>query len=141
MDHDRYDALARRVDAAQSRRFTLGGIAALAALGLAMSSAEIDAKKKRRKKKRRKQPPPTCAETCGRDCQYCFTRATDSTLCGSIVGAGAIPCNAPCFSDNDCVGTPRPYCVTRYTDRETGESQQICPNSGGWCIDFDACGA
>lgn len=101
-----------------NRRSTLRGmgIGALAAIvtGLGDSLAKNKDKKiKRRKKRRRRKkrngaPPPTCAVRCSAAFAVCFDRAVDSTLCGDTLTTNC----TPCFTDQDCVESDRPYCLT-----------------------------
>lgn len=84
------------------------------------------------------QVPPTCAATCQAPCSTCYTRPTGSVLCG---GPGGADCKLPCSSDNDCVGTVRPFCTSSFTDRATGETFSWgCPGDPrGVCTAVDAC--
>lgn len=141
MDGARFDAFARSVEGKQTRRVTMRrGVGIIAALGGGLAVRPLAAKKKKRKKKKCKKPAqPSCAAACHGACEFCFVRADGPLLCGSIGGGGAPPCDTPCFSDNDCVGLDQPYCITQIEDRETGQTQQPCPDPGGYCFSFDAC--
>jgi hypothetical protein len=154
------DAFARQAAGAISRRgslLTLGGAALAASLA---RPGLISAKK--HKKKRKKQecpappPPPTCPQppappTCGQVCPitcdhpdpvtfdepfYCFTRQDGPLLCGT---GGDPDCATSCSSDNDCIETERPYCVTDYTIMDSGQFSTICGGPGAHCTRITAC--
>jgi hypothetical protein len=144
MDANRFDHLAHRLGATPTRRITLGGLAALTALVMAMGRAEVLARKKHKKKRKKKPPlPPTCLESCHAPCTACFTRKEGSLLCGSIEGVTLASCGGPCFTDNDCVGTGFPYCALSLEERATGDVTEfsICDDVPGRCTDIPACGS
>lgn len=161
MDVARIDTLARALDA-RSRRRVLGSLSGVVvgAFGSVMASSQASAKKKGNKKHDGKNgkntacpicpespvcpdsavcpeppPAPTCAQACGL-CILCYTRAADSHLC-SFDTRFITDCENPsssCSSDNDCVGTDRPYCVTHVQARGSVERFDICAGSpGGHC--------
>lgn len=142
MDLDRSHHLTRWLEAALSRRLTLGS--GLAAFAMTDSIADMEAKKKCKKKRKKKMPEtPTCSELCGFDCTYCFFRADAPPLCGEIQGNS---CLVPCASDNDCVGEDDPYCVARIDHRPTGDTLDVCVDCGGcpagalgMCTSITAC--
>jgi hypothetical protein len=156
MEALRFDTLTRAVDA-RSRRRIVGSVSSMVvgALGFVLVGPQTGAKKKGNKKHNGKKdkarascpdcavcpgPPatPTCAGVCG-SCKSCFTRAADSLLCSSSqVGDYSPDCAAPCSSDNECVDTVRPYCVTHYQVRDPGSGNftdniRFCEDPGGHC--------
>ena len=85
--------------------------------------------------------PPTCAQTCG-SCFLCFHRADASPVCSRAIGNVTYSCDHPsfpaCSSDNDCIGTGRPYCVKQVDahNASTGtyiSGGPICGTPGGVC--------
>jgi hypothetical protein len=112
MDLRSRTALARRLGLSGSRRTILAAL--LGAVGVVRDVPTTEARRTR--KKRRK--PTSCAKQCGERCSTCYERASGAVLCG---GVGSADCAQPCRSDNDCLGTERPFCTTGFTDRATGE--------------------
>jgi hypothetical protein len=159
MDRTRFDTLVRHLEVRQPRRVSVGrGLAALVSLGVVMSGSEVEAKKGKKKKKKNRCPilpppptcppppaPPTCAQVCPTTCEnavgaddpfFCFTRGDGPLLCGT----GAEPdCAISCTSDNDCVGTDKPYCITGYQIMTTGQQSDICGGPGAFCTRITAC--
>jgi hypothetical protein len=81
-------------------------------------------------------PPPTCAEQCPSTCSRCWGRKGGGPpLCGD---AAAPTCAETCTSDQDCVHTSLPYCITTNTDRELGTTTLIC-GGDGVCADVHPC--
>ena len=129
------DMFARRASAFLSRRRTLQcltvGATAVISSGLGDILAKDKGKKKKRRKRRRQRKqrnrnppsPPTCAEQCAAQFEVCFERAVDSTLCGDTFSTSC----KPCFSDQDCVESGEPYCLTLdgLVERETNEPLTI----------------
>lgn len=126
MSNEALDAFARHADALLSRRRTMQGIG----LGIVATivagfddalATNRKRKRRQRKRKRRKKrnnsSPPTCAELCAEGIDLCFERASDSTLCGNTFNTQCTVCS----SDQDCLGTPFPYCLSGLTVRATGE--------------------
>lgn len=140
MNNDALDAFARQTAAIFTRRRTMQafGIGALGAIAAGFEDilGEKDKKKKRRKKrkkrqrqrKRRKQgnntspppdpdpPEPTCFELCDSSSEGCFERAADSTLCADTLSTDCTPCR----SDQECIDSDSPYCLTSITIRDSG---------------------
>jgi hypothetical protein len=140
MDATRFDIISRALRTPAGRRalLSLPLSGALAAIG-------VDAEAKKRRKKKKKKPPRlSCQELCGFTCEMCMFRADAPPLCGS----GSTSCD-PCKSDNDCVGSTKPYCATHSENRTTGEVVTSCnaglcscaPGVLGVCIAVDVCGA
>jgi hypothetical protein len=147
MDDSRFDALARTLATAGSRRRALGGLLA-GTLGLAgwplgedaaahnlkakCKKKSGEAKKKCLKKAKKHAaahaseppppPPPTCAESCAANCSTCFYRPDNTVLCGD--GQDIAGCD-PCSSDGDCVGVDGPYCITHVVTRATGAQSRF----------------
>jgi hypothetical protein len=143
MDARRFDTLTRLLRGVQTRRKAAhGGLSAIAALGFGAAAAPAVATAKRRKKgKRRRKPkrPPSCAKTCADTCSLCVRRKKDSVLCSSGV-TGVAVCGAPCVSDNDCVGTSFPYCVTQTENRQSGLVLDLeCNGVLGLCTAIAPC--
>jgi hypothetical protein len=111
MDDTRFDAFNRSLTNLRSRRGTLGALlgGTLGLLGLSETTA----------KKKKKKPAQACAAACKTTCSTCYARAAGGTLCG---GVGSADCATPCSSDNDCVGTIRPFCTKSFTERATGQT-------------------
>ena len=163
MDADRFDTLARSLTDSASRRRLLAGLSGglLASITLTATREPTQAKKKKtiticvngqtqKTKKKGFQtrfpgatvgactspPKPTCAASCGATCSTCYERITGQVLCGGVASA---LCEPPCRSDNDCLGTDRPYCTKSFTDRATGETSDWgCPAA---CTNVAPCGA
>ena len=86
-------------------------------------------------------PAPACAEVCG-SCTLCYHRGIDTLLCSSDTRfiAGCDDPASACTSDNDCLGTDRPYCITHIQPRGSTERFDICGTPGGHCtVIFDPC--
>lgn len=122
MDDYSFDFLTRSLNAPRTRRrATWSGMAGMVTIAFGATAHSSDAanKKGRKRKKCRQESPPSCAEVCSSSCNLCVHRKVDSVLCSAGV-SGVAPCGEPCFSDNDCVNTPFPYCVTRTENRQSG---------------------
>jgi len=142
MDEARFDAVARGLVAASSRRGLprlLGGAVLggpLALLGL----VEAGSKKKRRKKKRRgPADSPTCAEQCG-GCPQCFNRPVGPPICGLGWSNALQSCAWQCTTDTDCLGTTAPYCTVSRTNSLEETSRWGCGDYPvGICTHIIAC--
>ena len=153
MDTDRFN----RLETTLFLRRRLFGTLPIAALILGSMTPRAEAKGKQRNRKRRQHdaqpecpecatcpddvtcpppppPAPTCAEVCG-SCTLCFYRGNDSLLCGAGTRfiAGCDDPTSACSSDNDCVGSDRPYCLTHIQPRGSTERFDICGSPGGHC--------
>ena len=83
---------------------------------------------------------PTCKQRCGA-CDLCMTQTDGPSLCGSVRSyPWDYTCDQPlCTSNNDCVGTDKPYCLTRLSaySRTTGDYTDqgtFCPDGGARCV-------
>jgi hypothetical protein len=157
MHSSHLDALARTLDARSRRRVaaSLSGVA-LAVMASTRRPPRVAAKKRHKKKAQdttgRECPtcqtcpaPPTvatCADLCG-TCTFCFTQADGPHLCGRYVGYSweydCEPDSPNCTSNNDCVGTTRPYCLTHIYayDPRSGTFEDAgtpCSTAGGRCV-------
>jgi len=132
-----FDDVARRLDAAATRRGLLHGLLAVGTtLGLVAGFEDVAARK--RKKKPGKKQKSLCAKACSAGCSACFERPSGTLICG---GTGSADCAFPCSTDSDCAGSLRPVCTKRFTDRATGETSSWgCPgNPPGVCTSFTVC--
>jgi hypothetical protein len=131
MDSQRFDALARALTPTPTRRRL-----SQAVTGLALSGALASACDRRSANAgKRKQ---SCAQRCPEACPYCLTRADAPPLCA---GGFVVDCDVRvCSSDNPCVGTTWPYCVTRAASRGVGDLGKVCPDGKGHCARPDPCG-
>ena len=148
MDVDRFDRLARSLDARLSahtgRRVLIQGSARLAPIvaGWSAFPVRIAARKSRKhKKKPGKNGASLCAKACGAGCEYCYRRPSGTLLCG---GAGSISCELPCSTDDDCAAFPgntRTVCTKTFTKRATGKASSWgCPGEPpGLCTSFVLC--
>jgi hypothetical protein len=159
MDASRFDMLARAVDT-RSRRRVLGSVSgvALGAVASVSTLPQAEAKKRRKKGKNKKPdgnrdtacptcetcPEPSaallCAQACGASCGLCLQRDEGSPVCSQDSGDVVKGCNDPaspsCSSDNDCIGTGRPYCVTQIDSFFGGtfvSGQPICGTPRAVC--------
>ena len=139
MDDGQFDTLTRAPHAPRSRRMILwSGMAWAGALGSHVTGDTALARKRCRKKGK-KPSPPSCAEACPASCNLCVRRKVDSVLCSAGV-FGAPACGEPCFSDNDCVNTPYPYCVTHTENRRSGDVVELeCNGVLGRCTTILPC--
>ena len=123
MDSKNFDERVRFLSSGSSRRGAIAGFSngllALAPAFLVVS--KVDAKRKRRKRPKRQ---PSCRESCGPNCLACFNRPDNAPLCGD----GYQVLCVECASDNDCVGSPQPYCIVDRTERATGERRRWTTN-------------
>jgi hypothetical protein len=111
------------------RRRLVATFATLGGAVLAARSTHPVAGKKRRCKKRKCSPPPNCDGVCGPGCKGCLHRRQGAPLCANGAVFSSMPC-LPCVSDNDCVGTDFPYCVSGGTDLTTGQPLAVAVCTG-----------
>jgi len=141
MHHANPIAFLDRLGAIPLPRRLLGALLAPAPLRLGSRVTEVDARKRKKRRRQKPTPTPTCDESCAAypACSTCYQRPGLSPLCG---GPGSALCEG-CSSDSDCVGTGRPYCTRRFTDRATGETFGWgCPGDPiGVCTNVGACEA
>lgn len=121
MDGSRFDAWAQT----QGRR---GALATFVGATLGLLGITVAEGKKRGKRKKHKKPKPlTCGEQCMADA--CFHRPYGPSLCGNHYGVAAC---MHCSSDQACVGSDFPYCITSFTETADNETHHF---SG--CGDYD----
>jgi hypothetical protein len=121
---------------AASRSAALSLLLVTAAPGSPLPREQANARK-RRKKRRKPSPRPSCADLCPPTSQYCFGRPVGPPLCGEI--AEITGCTE-CATDQDCIESTKPYCITTITERATNETTLIglCPNQVvGFCAAID----
>jgi hypothetical protein len=123
MDGSRFEVWTQ----AQGRR---GALASLLTGGLGLlTTAEAVARKKHKKRKRKKKPNPlSCAEQCTADA--CFHRTYGPPLCGNHYGVAAC---MHCSSDQACVDSDFPYCITSFTESDDNETHQF-PGCGDYDV-------
>ncbi len=124
MDDTRFDNLLRSFSSGASRRgamgLLLGGSVAL--LGLAETAAKNGKGKGKGKggKKSTPAPPPlTCEKQCPESTTYCGYRVSGGPLCAGVVVSYQDPCRT-CSSDQNCMGSGLPYCITSLVRRDGG---------------------
>jgi hypothetical protein len=82
-------------------------------------------------------PPPLvdCNALCP-GCAFCHIRAEGVPLCSNGSGSDC----KPCTSDQDCLGTSRPYCVSKMIVRINGRILDECGGHPGLvCASVPAC--
>ncbi|MGH2617659.1 MAG: hypothetical protein ACRDJC_20695 [Thermomicrobiales bacterium] len=126
MTNDRWDSLVRATEEiAPGRRGLLATLLALGAAGVTGNPTFVAAGKKKRKRcKKKKCPrPPTCGDLCGANCNFCYSRTAGSPLCSDIAFF-SMTCT-PCETDNQCLGTNFPYCLSSRLELAAGLVQEI----------------
>lgn len=157
MDSNQFDRALRLLTTAPSRRQALGGVLGALLSGVLGGASQVSVAKgkkgkggKGKAKTKKKQnppptpasppprppaPPPTCSEICGDICDFCFRRASGATTC---TGGGVGDCTG-CTRDSECTDPARPFCITGYTNRRSGETVTLCPGGIGACYKLDNC--
>jgi hypothetical protein len=119
------------------RRWLFGIMGGSGALAIAALVGDARAKKRRRKRRRKKKKAPTCADLCPASTFSCFNRPFGPPLCGNSVTTPLGNCDE-CSSDQSCIDSTRPYCITSITNREDNITSPIgaCgPYPNGVCAD------
>jgi len=156
MDHDGVDDLARTMTSSRLTTTVLprgravmlaaAAIGAMTRLGSSFAEAGAGKRKKKRRKTKAAPPPcptcptlpapPTCDQVCGATRCLCYLRPGSSILCAD--SAHRTQCTMPCATDNDCLGTEFPYCLSQAEiPRSSGVRFALCDTPGAFCGSLD----